>query len=93
MFELISPSSLNYLLPPTYPIRQLPPGSTPTGDVGSSSDRVEFSGTGRALAASHDASSYRQARVQAVREEIQAGTYETPERINGTVDRLLDVIG
>ncbi len=37
-------------------------------------------------------SSLRQARVRAVRAEIGNGTYETPERINGTVDRLLDVI-
>jgi len=34
----------------------------------------------------------RQARVRAVQADIENGNYETPERISGTVDRLLDVI-
>ena len=37
-------------------------------------------------------STMRQARVRAVQAEIETGAYETPERISGTVDRLLDVI-
>lgn len=37
-------------------------------------------------------SSFRSAKVQAVRGEIEAGTYETSERIAGTVSRLIDVI-
>ena len=39
-----------------------------------------------------DRSSLRQARLHAIQAEIQNRTYETPERISGTVDRLLDVI-
>ncbi len=38
-------------------------------------------------------SSLRRAKLAAVREQIALGTYETPERISGTVHRLLDVIG
>ncbi|HNQ24433.1 MAG TPA: hypothetical protein PKK06_15210 [Phycisphaerae bacterium] len=37
-------------------------------------------------------SSLQQARQAAIRAEIQNGTYETLERLNGTVDRLLDVL-
>lgn len=37
-------------------------------------------------------STFRSARVRAVREEILAGNFETSERIDGTVNRLLDVI-
>jgi len=37
-------------------------------------------------------SSYRAARARAIREQIEDGTYETRERISGTVERLLDVI-
>jgi len=37
-------------------------------------------------------SSMRRARVRAVQSEIETCTYETSERISGTVDRLLDVI-
>ena len=38
-------------------------------------------------------SSFRIARARAIREEILNRTYETPERIEKTVERLLDVIG
>lgn len=37
-------------------------------------------------------SSFRLAMVNAIRARIADGTYETSERINGTVDRLLDVL-
>lgn len=37
-------------------------------------------------------SSFRLAMVNAIRARIADGTYETPECINGTVDRLLDVL-
>lgn len=43
-------------------------------------------------AAELPASSFRTAWLRAIRAEISDGTYETPERINGTVDRLLDVL-
>lgn len=36
--------------------------------------------------------SFRLARLRAVRTEIEAGTYETKERIQGTVGRLIDVL-
>ncbi len=36
--------------------------------------------------------SLRLAKTNAIRAEIDAGTYETPERIRGTVERLLDII-
>ncbi len=55
-------------------------------------DRVEISEAGRVLARHEDASSYRRARVEAVRQEIDAGTYVTPERIQGTIDRLLELL-
>jgi len=39
-----------------------------------------------------EVSSFRAARTQAIRSEIANGTFETPERIQGTAERLLDVI-
>ena len=33
-----------------------------------------------------------QAQYKAIRAEIENGTFVTPERIHGTVERLLDVI-
>ena len=35
-------------------------------------------------------STMRLAQINAIRSEIQDGMYETPERIRGTVDRLLN---
>ena len=56
-------------------------------------DRVEWSQSGRALAGTVDDPSTRVARIESIRSEIAAGTYETPERIAGTVSRLLDIVG
>jgi len=55
-------------------------------------DTLELSSTGEALAQAVDTSSFRLAQLRAIRTEIHNGTYETRERIEGTVRRLLDVI-
>lgn len=36
--------------------------------------------------------SFRLARLRAVRGEIEAGTYETKERVQGAVGRLIDIL-
>lgn len=56
-------------------------------------DSIEISNIGRSLANANDISSLNQARLQAVRMEIEKGTFETPERIHGTVDRLIQFLG
>jgi hypothetical protein len=56
-------------------------------------DTVEFSSFGRALAEAAERSTFRLAHLRAVRDEIDRGDYETTERLTGTVERLLDVIG
>jgi hypothetical protein len=33
------------------------------------------------------------ARISEILAEIKAGTFLTPERLNGTVERLLDILG
>lgn len=73
-------------------------GTTPASPVRPNSDaraedRVEISDTGYALLRAAEESSLRIARVRAIRVEIDAGIYETPERIEGTVSRLLDILG
>ena len=55
-------------------------------------DTLEVSLPGEALARAVEESSLRIARNRAIRAEIFSGTYETPERIDCTVDRILDVI-
>ncbi len=56
-------------------------------------DTVEISSFGRALSEATEQSTFRLARIRAVREEIARGEYETPERLRGTIDRLIDVLG
>ena len=58
----------------------------PEGDV------VEISSLNRNDALVTEQSSLRAAKVAAIKKEVIAGTYETPWRIRGTVERLLDVI-
>ncbi len=56
------------------------------------SDPVEFSRIGRMLAGATETSSLRMAKIQALRAEIADGTFETQERIDGTVDRIIQML-
>ncbi len=55
-------------------------------------DHVEISELAQRLSVMGDASGIRREKVAAIREEIAAGNYETPEKIDVTVDRLLSVL-
>jgi hypothetical protein len=58
-------------------------------DVGpGATDTVDISDRARYLAAAKNPP-LREDKVQAMRELIASGRFETPERIDGTVDRLL----
>jgi flagellar biosynthesis anti-sigma factor FlgM len=54
------------------------------------SDTVEISDTARYLGELKKLPDVRQDKVQAARDAIAAGTFETPERLNGTVDALFE---
>ncbi len=69
------------------------PADRGLGQSAPAADTVEFSRMGRTLARAAEESSLRLARARAIRTEIENGTYETPERIDMTAQRLLDVIG
>lgn len=71
---------------------QRPAATAASASTGPVTDTVEFSQTARALAEGVEQSSFRTARVQAIRAEIAAGTYETQARIDGVLSRLLDVL-
>ncbi len=57
---------------------------------GAPQDRVELSELGTLLAAARDLPDIRIEKVIAARQQIQAGTYETPDKIAITVNRLLE---
>lgn len=56
-------------------------------------DRVEISDLARFMDQLHGASVARHGLVERIRAEIEAGSYETPERINATVDILMRELG
>lgn len=55
-------------------------------------DRVEFSQEGLALSRVVSDSTRRIMRIAAIRDEIRAGTYETTQRVEGAVDRILKLL-
>lgn len=59
-------------------------------DAGTSTtDTVEISDSARYLGEIKKLPPIREAKVQQMKDLISTGQFETPERINGTVDRLL----
>lgn len=56
-------------------------------------DEVQFSDAARLVEQVQDLPEIRQDRVDAVRQQIAAGTYETSDKLNVALDRLLDEIG
>jgi negative regulator of flagellin synthesis FlgM len=56
-------------------------------------DEVNISDAARLIEQVHQAPDIRQDRVSAIRAQITAGTYETSDKLNVAVNRLLDEIG
>jgi negative regulator of flagellin synthesis FlgM len=56
-------------------------------------DEVNISDAARLVEQVQDLPDIRQDRVDAVRRQIAAGTYETEAKLNAAVERLLDEIG
>jgi len=63
------------------------PDSTPI------TDEVEISDAARMVEKTGNVPEIRQDRVDAIRARIAEGTYETPEKLDVAVERLLDEIG
>ena len=56
-------------------------------------DELEISDAARLVEQSHQVPEIRQGRVDAIRAQIAEGTYETREKLDVAVERLLDEIG
>lgn len=69
-------------------------GSAAQGADGAAaaSDQLDISAAADAAAAAAEGD-VRSDLVARVRQEIAAGSYETPERLDGAIERLLDEIG
>ncbi len=55
-------------------------------------DTVEFSSEANLISQIHDLPDIRADRVAQLRAQIAAGTFETEQRLDGTLERLLDEI-
>ena len=63
-------------------------------DVGTgATDTVQISDSARYLGEIKKLPPIREEKVQAMKDLIASGQFETPERINGTVDRILQEMG
>jgi len=65
-------------------LKSIPPSSVPRA-----TDRLELSGHSHLLAALRS-NEVRVDKVAVIKSQIEAGTYETDEKLNVAVDRLLD---
>ena len=69
--------------------------AAPPAQAGAASggDRVEISNVARLLSAANSLPSVRQDVIDRVKSELAGGRYETPDKIQKAVDRLLDDLG
>lgn len=56
-------------------------------------DQVDISSAAQLMSKLNDIPDIRADRVQSIRQAIANGTYETDDKLDGAVDRLLDEIG
>lgn len=79
---------------PTPPVQPAGPNAPPrrVDTATAPSDTVEISSFGKALSRVDGQSSLSLARIQALRLEIENGTFESQARIEGTVNRLVAVL-
>jgi negative regulator of flagellin synthesis FlgM len=75
------------------PHRLAAPQSTPANEGFSPVDQLEISPAAELASRIHDVPGIRADRVAAIRAQIEAGTYETDEKLDMAVSRLLDEIG
>lgn len=69
------------------------PGNTPKAAEASAagaSDELTLSSEAQALTGGSDV---RMEKVNQIKQQIAAGTYETPEKLDAALDRLLDQLG
>ena len=70
-----------------------PSAAAQSSAAGGASDELQLSHAGQLASQLSDIPDIRQDRVSSLRAAIQSGTYETSDRLNGAVSRLLDEIG
>ena len=91
--HIYGPSHLHGPQPVNAP--HTPRAAPPTAKTDSAPirDELEISDAARIAEQAQEVPEIRQERVDAIRAQIAAGTYETQDKLDAAVDRLLDEIG
>lgn len=82
----------NRMLGPTLPGAR-PPAAASTPATVKTQDHVEFSEAGQLLSKMSELPDIRTDKVQQVRQAILQGNYETPDKIDVVVDKILSQFG
>jgi negative regulator of flagellin synthesis FlgM len=69
------------------------PGAQEAPSASSADDRVDISAAAEAAVRASEGGEVRRQLVDQIRSQIAAGTYETPAKLDATVERLLNEIG
>ncbi len=73
--------------------RQAQPTAAGSKSTPVSGDHLDISAAAEAAVQATESTGVRQDLVARIRQQIDAGSYETPEKLERAVDRLLDQIG
>jgi negative regulator of flagellin synthesis FlgM len=91
--QIHGPSHLHGPQPIAPPHATRVPAAETAPSSGPIQDELQISDAARLVEQAKALPEIRQDRVDAIRQQIAAGTYETPEKLEIALDRLLDEIG
>ncbi|HQU47010.1 MAG TPA: flagellar biosynthesis anti-sigma factor FlgM [Pirellulales bacterium] len=69
-----------------------PASSDPAGSLQPAQDELQISDAGRLVDLANQVPDIRQNRVDSIRAQIAAGTYETPDKLDVALNRFLDEV-
>ena len=94
MNEIDNVNGVPYLAGQLRVLRPGPQARNPVSrGTASPQDRVEISELANVMGRLRSMPEVRRTLVERIRAEIEAGGYETPERINGTIEAVLEELG
>lgn len=91
--NIFGPSSVHGAHGPKGPQAARPANAQAPRPSAAPKDQLDISAAGEAAASASESGEVRSDLVARVRNEIAAGTYETPEKLDAALDRLLDQLG
>ncbi len=91
--QINGPAHVHGPQPINAPHRAKAASPTPSSQPAAPTDQLDISQEADMVSRMRDIPDIRQELVSQIRSQIEAGTYETEQRLSGAVDRLFDEIG